>query len=189
MLLHGMTGVFLLTLVAGVAVAGCTPRAEPSPLPSPTVSASASESTAASPSATPPTMPAAAQGTSPKAAKAFAQHYFDLINYSARTGDTDALRRLGTKDCVSCEAIASNIEKIYNSGGYIESERWELRRVFVLKSTVSHAVLSLAVFVHPEVIIRSDGRRERKPGGMQPMTLFLESTVTTTQIARLDLVS
>ena len=73
-------------------------------------------------------MPAEAEGTSPRAAKAFARHYFDVINYSARTGDTRELRKLGTADCVSCEAIAHNIEKIYNAGGHIESDGWQLTR-------------------------------------------------------------
>ena len=92
---RGLRVPFLLRLgacaCAVALVAGCTSNAEPSPLPEPSTSASPS----ASPSATPPTMPPEAEGTSPKAAKAFARHYFDVINYAARSGDTEGLRELG----------------------------------------------------------------------------------------------
>ena len=117
-------------------LAGCTSNAEPTPLPEPSPS-----SASPSPSATPPSLPPEAEGTSPQAAKAFARHYVDVINYAARTGDTNDLRELGTADCVSCEAIASNIEKIYNAGGHIESESWEVHSIAVLKASDGRAVL------------------------------------------------
>ena len=70
--------------LAGSLVSGCTSSAEPSPLP-PTPSSS---SAAPSPSPTPPSLPPEAEGTSPKAAKAFVRHWVDTINYAMSTGDT-----------------------------------------------------------------------------------------------------
>jgi hypothetical protein len=134
-------------------------------------------------------MPAEAEGTSPRAAKAFARHYFDVINYSARTGDTQELRKLGTDDCVSCEAIAHNIERIYGAGGHIESENWQLRQVSVFKASDGRAALSLGALIHPEVVVQSDGTRERKAGGKQPMTMFLDLSAGEPRVTRLDLVT
>lgn len=174
-------------LAAGLAaclVAGCASTAEPGPLPSPSSSPSVSTSTA-----TPPTLPPEAEGTSAKAAKAFARHYFDVINYAARTGDTDELRALGTKDCVSCEAIASNIEKIYNAGGHIESEGWSLRQIRGLQTTRTSSVLSLAVFLEPEAVVAESGSRETHKGRRQPMTMRLTTEADAYRVARLDLVT
>ena len=189
---RGLRAPVLLRLAAGACAvglatgaAGCTSSAEPSPLPEP----STSSSPAASPSVTPPTLPPEAEGTSPKAAKAFARHYFDVINYAARTGDTDGLRELGTKDCVSCEAIAGNIEKIYYAGGHIQSENWELRQARALKVSKGQAVLSLAAFLHPEVIVDADGTRDKKAGGKQPMTMFLRFAPSGPVVSSLDLVT
>ncbi|MBA2465210.1 MAG: hypothetical protein H0V42_09590, partial [Nocardioidaceae bacterium] len=96
------------------------PSTSATPRPSP------SDTASPSPSATPPSLPPEAEGTSPAAAKAFARHYFMAINYAAATGDTVGLRALGTENCVSCDAIASNIEKVYEAGGHIESKGWKL---------------------------------------------------------------
>jgi hypothetical protein len=134
-------------------------------------------------------MPPEAEGTSPKAAKAFARHYFDVINYAARTGDTDGLRELGTKDCVSCEAIASNIEKIYTAGGHIESDGWSLEMVRNLQTTNRQSVLSLGVFLEPEVVVSRDGHEEAHRGRQQPMTMRLVGEASEFRVIRLDLVS
>jgi hypothetical protein len=174
-------------VMALAALAGCTSNAEPAPAPTPTLSAS--PSTSPSPSATPPAMPAEAEGTSPRAAKAFARHYFDVINYSARTGDTQELRKLGTDDCVSCEAIAHNIEKIYGAGGRIESEGWRLRSIRNLKTSNGTAFLALGVFLRPEDVVSADGTSEHHRGRTQPMNLRLAVRGSTFVVSRLDLVS
>ncbi|MGZ5418156.1 MAG: DUF6318 family protein [Nocardioides sp.] len=186
--IRGLRGPLLLRLAAGacavVLVAGCTSNAEPSPLPEP----SASSSATASPSAAPPTMPPEADGTSPKAAKAFAHHYFDVINYAARTGDTEGLRELGTKDCVSCEAIASNVEKIYNAGGHIESEGWRLDVVTPVPAQPSdRPILDLGVVQSPEKVIERAGAREKSyPGGKKPMTMYLIRVGASWKADRID---
>ena len=79
-------GVVASVAVLTASLVGCTSNAEPSTLPTPTLSASPSASP--SPSATPPTMPAEAEGTSPRAAKAFVRYWVDALNYATTTGDT-----------------------------------------------------------------------------------------------------
>ncbi|QNN52285.1 DUF6318 family protein [Nocardioides mesophilus] len=175
-------------LLGLAALSACTSSAEPAPLPSPSPSASSS-APAPSPSATPPSLPPAASGTSPAAAKAFARHYFDSINYAAATGDTDELRALGAEDCVSCEAIASNIEKVYQAGGHIESDGWTVTSIRSLKTTAAASVLSLGVYLEAEVAVDRRGKTTRHPGQRQPMTMFLVRQPSGYEVSRLDLVS
>jgi hypothetical protein len=133
-------------------------------------------------------MPPEAEGTSPKAAKAFARHYFEGINKAARTGDTDGLRQLGTKDCVSCEAIASNIEKIYNAGGHIESNGWRLTVVTPVPAQPSNRpILDLGVVQSPETVIEQAGASEKAyPGGRKPMTMYLVRDGASWKADRID---
>lgn len=152
-----------------------TPRPSPSATPTP------------SPSATPPSLPPEAEGTSPAAAKAFARHYFHAINYAAATGDTEGLRALGTRNCVSCDAIASNIEKVYDAGGRIAQEDWQIRTARVLQATNGTAVIAVGSSIAPEVIIRADGTRKRTAGGKQPMTMFLAQAPSGSKVTKLDL--
>ena len=166
-------------------LAGCTSDAAPTPEPLPSRSASPSPS----PSATPPSLPAEAEGTSPAAAKAFARHYFDLINYAARTGDTADLRAASAHECVSCDAIAGNIEEIYEAGGHIQGQGWELRLVRELKTAQGRSTLSLGVFLNTEAVISSSGNEERHESRRQPMTMHLASHSGAFKVQRLDLVS
>jgi hypothetical protein len=95
-----------------VALSGCG-SANPKPAPP------ASESvTSASPSVVAPTMPAAAMGTGPEAAKAFVRHYLATFSYAARTGDVRPLRVLALRSCASCRHVTDQIAKVYGAGGY-----------------------------------------------------------------------
>ena len=71
-------------LIGLTSVSACTSDAAPEPAPPPSESVSPSPS--ASPSATAPTLPAEATGTSAQAAKAFARHYIDAVNYATANG-------------------------------------------------------------------------------------------------------
>lgn len=153
----------------------------------PTPSSTPSET--GSPSPTPPTMPPEAEGTSPAAAKAFVRHYFDQINYAALTGDTATLRALSTDDCESCDAIASNVERIYNDGGRITEENWAVKSVDVLRAADGAATLSVGARIGREVIVGADGENTVKDGGKQPMTVFLTAETGKYRLARLDLVT
>ena len=153
----------------------------PTPSPSPTESET--------PSPTPPTMPAEAEGTSPNAAKAFVRHYFDQINYAALTGHTEALRALSTRDCESCDAIASNVERIYNGGGHIETDGWQLTVVSQVPSRPSlRPAFDLGVRQGPESVHESGSSRAPKsyPGGRLAMTIYLEWAGSRWAADRLD---
>ncbi len=107
-------------------LAGCGSR---SPKPAPLVAEPASQpsSRQASQSATPqapaspaaPTMPTAAKGTSEAAAKAFVNHYLDVLSYAARTGDTASMSHLSDPTCYICIVLTSRIENAYATGGLV----------------------------------------------------------------------
>lgn len=174
-----------VVVLLALAVGGCTSDAEPSPMPTPSPSPVEPET----PSPTPPTMPAEAEGTSPAAAKAFVRHYFDQINYAALSGDTETLRELSTDECQSCDAIAANVERIYNAGGHISEEHWQIRSIDVLKASNGDATLSVGARLGREVIVEATGEETVKAGGKQPMTIFLATDNAGYRVDRLDLVT
>jgi hypothetical protein len=85
-----------------------TPRGESSP--------SAEPSTPATPRGpAEPTLPAKAEGNSPQAAKAFVEHYVELLNFAFLTGDISALRKASSSDCSGCRDYVSFIRDLYAS--------------------------------------------------------------------------
>lgn len=134
-------------------------------------------------------MPPEAEGTSPAAAKAFVRHYFDQINYAALTGDTATLRALSTDDCESCDAIASNVERIYNGGGRMETDGWQLTVVSPVPSRPGlRPAFDLGVRQNPESIYKSPGAANPRkyPGGRLAMTIYLAWSGTQWEVDRLD---
>jgi len=114
-------------LSALLIVGGCT---EPQPLgpiePTTTASATPTKPDTSPTDPTPPTLPAAAKPNTAKGAARFVQHYIDLMNYSASTGDTDAIRD-ASKDCEGCDNYIALYERTYRDGGYFEDPRWKSR--------------------------------------------------------------
>jgi hypothetical protein len=177
------------TVMLAASLSGCTSNPKPAPLPSDPPSPSASPSPGASP--TPPAMPSAAQGTSAKAAKAFARFYIDAVNFASRTGDVSALKPLATLDCASCKSISHNIERIYSADGHITSEGWRLSSVSVVPGQpVSRPILELGVVQSPEVVVFKAGSSPKHfPGGKQPMTMHLVHRKSAWLVTRLDRVA
>ncbi len=79
------------TLVLALPILAACSDDPPSASPPPSASSSSAPTESASPSG-PPTLPAAAKGTTPAAAKAFVRYYVDLINYGLETLDSEPLR-------------------------------------------------------------------------------------------------
>jgi hypothetical protein len=136
-------------------------------------------------------MPAEAKGTGAKAAKAFARHYIESINYAARTGDVAHLRSLGDTTCVSCKAIVGNISDIYSRGGRIDSRGWKLEVVSVVPGqSRRHPILDLGIRQFPERVVPRKGAAVKHfPGGKKPMTMYLEHGRGQWHVVRLDVVA
>ena len=135
-------------------------------------------------------MPAEARGTSEKSAKAFAEHYFMLLNYATATGDTDPVHGLATLNCESCANFKAKIDKIYRAGGHIRSDGWELQSVKpVARQPDSRPILQLGMLLHSQrVLLRKGGQETEFKGGKQPMTMFLVRSASQWKVSRLDLV-
>ena len=168
----------------GFAGVGCTSSDDPpEPAPLPTETSSPSRSTAAAPS-----LPPSAEGANARALKAFARHYFDVINYAIATGDTAAVREFASPRCESCNAIAKSIDTVYDNGGHIESEGWRINYLRYLGKRGANRVISIGVFLSPETIVSADGSVDRNEGGKQPM-MMLVSTDRGSRVEGLDLVT
>jgi hypothetical protein len=139
----------LLALLA----AGCTSDAEPSPMPTPSPSPTEAET----PSPTPPTMPAAAEGTSPAAAKAFARYFLETINYGMNSGDTSALRAASASGCETCLAIAAKIDQSHAGTGYLEGSGWKPRGFQYIRIAADEALVAVPLRISAQKSYASEG--------------------------------
>jgi len=80
-----------------------------------------------------PTLPAAAEGDSVRAAEAFVRHYIELLNYAMTTGDTKAFRA-ASRDCEGCDRYAELFEEQYDRGGSNKSRGWSVSRLFMTRA-------------------------------------------------------
>ncbi|MGZ8743713.1 MAG: DUF6318 family protein [Nocardioides sp.] len=167
----------LLRLAAGacavVLVAGCTSNAEPSPLPEP----SASSSATASPSAAPPTMPPEAEGTSPKAAKAFVRYWVGTLNYAGSSGDTSALTESSDGGCAECQSVIRTIVETHAAGGSFEGDGWSVETMkYQPLQSRARPVLTVGMKISPQLVTESEGAEPKTfEGGNRSMTFRLVS--------------
>lgn len=181
----------LAGLATLVACSGNPAPAPPADAATPTATSTPSPSGFSSPTvAAPPAMPAAARGTSVKAAKAFVRYYVATINYAAATGDAEQLRGLGTRRCISCRAIIADVHRIYSAGGFIRSKGWLLTALAAVPGQPRQApIFQLGILESPQIVraTATSGTKHYK-GGKQPMTMYLILRKTVWRVARLDLV-
>jgi len=81
-----------------------------------------------------PTLPAAAEGDSVRAAEAFVRHYIELLNYAMTTGDTKAFRA-ASRDCEGCDRYAELFEEIAHAGGLAKTKGWSIDEIAVTMQT------------------------------------------------------
>lgn len=104
------------------------PTATPSATPSPTPQA--------------PPMPELALEDSEAGAIAFVEHYIEVFNYAANTGDVEPLRALSHPDCEGCESYATSFEEQYQAGGYNRSFEWIVKSTEVIENVVEFEVIA-----------------------------------------------
>jgi hypothetical protein len=113
-----------------ITASGCGGNDPPPPKAEPT---STPTTPAASESPTPPALPAAAKGDGARSAKAFVRHYIAVLNYATYTGDVTELRRLGAKDCGSCQNVIRGIRSIYEAGGSVKGGAFRITNLDALE--------------------------------------------------------
>ena len=98
-------------VAATVLLAGCSGK--PAPKEPDTTSTP-------SPTATPPPLPEAATHETAEGAASFVDHYLDVLNYAAHTGDTDALERISHNECSGCRDYADHYAERTEAGESLE---------------------------------------------------------------------
>ena len=106
-------------VAGGLVIGGCTPD-EPEPRPTTPVETSTSAPETSEPTVAAPEMPAQANEPSAAGAEAWVQHWFDLLNYAKRTGDTEPLAAVSGQDCQVCRSTIESIDSDYAAGGQVQ---------------------------------------------------------------------
>lgn len=145
----------MVAVVLVTAAAGCGKEADGSssePSRSSSTSSDTSKATATPSTSTPgtsepskesgpkpPRLPDKAKGTSAKSAAHFVEYYIELMNYSAATGDTKAMRA-ASRDCVGCMNYIRLYERTHKRGGFFANPRWVASN-FVAERERQHVVV------------------------------------------------
>ncbi len=115
------------------------PSASPEPSPEQTADTATAEALVA------PELPPEATEETPEGAAAFAEWWFETLNYATATGDTEALRAAFVEPCGTCENFAVQAEEAYASGGRIEGGRIDVE--VDVPPQLEEGGVTLAVFV------------------------------------------
>jgi len=181
------TGLAAGVMAAGLLLSGCGGDSpEPKPLPKESKS-----SPSASPSATPPAMPAAAKQESDRAVEAFARHYVDVINYTARSGEREPIDTLSADGCESCALIGKRAARTYAEGGRIRGEGWSISRINVVpKQSRERVYIEMTIEQAPETVVAKSGAKAKRfPGGTHTFNMVASRKKDGWTVARLDLVA
>ena len=176
----GVLGLAAILVLGGCSGDGGEPGAEAAENSSSSPTASESPTESASPSATPtptaaaykpataegpaenvplPVMPDVAKEESAEGLKAFATHWYDLMNYGFETGDVEPLKQISGPDCVVCGTAYRIL-----GNGYANDD-WILGGTLVTMSTkTNYAVTSKGVY-QVLIQIRQDPYEYRGPAG------------------------
>ncbi len=133
-----------------------TSEAEPSATSSADPSADA---TATAEALVAPELPAVATEETPEGAAAFAEWWFETLNYATATGDTGELRAAFQEECVTCQGFVGRIDDAYGSNGRIEGG---LLDVQVESSAVQEGISTMPVLAEAQAgeVLSADGATE-----------------------------
>ncbi|MCF6376410.1 hypothetical protein L2K70_02220 [Nocardioides KLBMP 9356] len=105
-----------LALAGVLLLAGCTDDPDPTPkIPEPT---SSSPSPTASESETP----------NAESAEDFIRKWAAVEAQMENTGETAEYRAM-SKGCKACSELADNVERVYEAGGYLKWDGWQIKRI------------------------------------------------------------
>jgi len=151
---HALAAASLLALLA---VAGCSDDPKPKFAPTPSPS---SPTTSATPE------PEAWEVKSKHGAVAFAKHWVDVFNEAQQSGETTDLRSISTDACGSCNGFATQLEDLYGDGGHLESAGWTvLQSVPTQGMPRGEAIIAMRIARSPQVVHKASGKEEQFPGG------------------------
>lgn len=111
-------------------------------------------------------------------AQQFADLWVDTVNRATETGETEELRSLAAPDCETCEVFPARLEQIYEAGGSIETEEWDIvEMVPEAGATDDAAAVLVTVQIPPQTVIESEGAEPTEvEGGRQAFRMVMERT-------------
>lgn len=158
--------------VLALALTGCSSDsdsagAEPTP--------SASESPAVQ-KPTPTNVPAYAQNEGRPGAEQFIDYWVRTLNKATQTGEIKQLVALSAPTCRMCGTYAMGIDEIYDAGGHVESQGWDVQSItHEAGGDDSRRVLVATVDVAPQKVYESKGAKPEKFEGGERMYRFVLS--------------
>ena len=122
-------------------------------------------------------------------AVAFVEHWIDEFNAMRASGDTQTLDQISTSDCESCVGSIDLTEELYQAGGGIETEGWQVLSVSEpAQANSSSPVIGLRVLQAPQRLTRESGSEpEQFSGGRADLTAYVVWRSGRWQMDRLDL--
>lgn len=189
-LLATATGCSQISFEPATQTAGTEPTApsaepeetvEPSPTPTPTPSYSQASGAGPAANVQHPVLPAVAREDTKEGLLAFAEYWFELVDYTYQTGDSEPLRAVTTPECGVCGGMYGRIPETYANGGWVEGglvEMENLESAFVLTAeNRRQATMS----VRQKVMVFRDGTGKSVDvvaGNLHSNHMLLEATFT-----------
>ena len=136
-----------LVTACTIAVAGCSADPDDQPTEATPSSPTPTDDQTKPPGnqVTEPTLPADAEGSSIRSAKAFVGYYIDLLNYASVTGDTKAFDQVAAPACRLCADYSNLFDSIWDDGGFLRSDGMSIERLGVTFTDSRSTALSLVV--------------------------------------------
>ncbi len=108
-------------------------------------------------------------------AEQFAGYWVEQVNEATTTGETEDLRALGLESCDVCSDFPQQIDDIYEAGGRVESEDWEIKSVVPeAGATADEVGMLVTVVVPPNTVYATDEAEGKEfPGGDQRFRMII----------------
>jgi hypothetical protein len=173
-------------LLPALVLSGCGTGGSAAPEPKPLERVAASASPSATPG--PPRLPAVTRGDSERAAAAFVKHYIDVLNYAARTLDTEPMLALSSSDCAACSSISDLLLDVEASGGHIEGGAWSVLEVIALPHpTAGQRKMHVVIQAEPQRMYESPAQEPRAfPGGRTLFTFSVKVRARGWEVLRIE---
>ncbi len=125
----------------------------------------------------PPTSdrPEFAQEPGQAGAEQFAGYWVETLNQATDSGDTETLRTLASPGCDACEDFAQQLDTIYEDGGRVESDGWEITTIVPEAGATEDAIgMLMTVNISEQKVYESaEAKADTFEGGTQAFRLAL----------------
>ncbi len=158
------TAAAVLALV--VTLGACTGDPEPTPTsasPAPT-STTSTAPTSTAPDLPVPELPPDAQAQTDVGAVAFVKHWYAVVNYGFRTGETSPLDSISAPDCGTCEEYATVTTENTSNGTVLDGDSFVLEAVNAPRPEDGLVVVGVVLSRAAVNEVKPDGTTEPVPG-------------------------